>query len=397
MDIRKKLLIIIFALIGLSLSTELCIVYYNANFAIDAPPSICALSETMDCDSVAKTAYSQFLGIPLSLWGVFLYLFLIFMTFVDRMQNIKFLGFLKVFKNPAAYIFSISIFSFIISMCLGFISVNKINSICIFCFMTYIINLFIGLAAKDWKQNVLYEIKTSIIDFIEAIKVKKYAISFFIIVFAGCLLLTYTTVSNILTPQIAKRNEMIKFINEYKDIVDGRTMGKEDADLIIDEFIDFNCGGCFMANLYLHRIMKEFDNVKVTQHVVPLEKACNHNMQIEGHKTSCIKAKYALAAAKQNKYWQMSDLLFAESPDSEKEILEEARLLDFDIKKLKEDAHSIEVEEEIKEGIKLADSKKINGTPTIYIGMRRILGINSYPNFKQIVIEQGGREIKTNE
>lgn len=263
--------------------------------------------------------------------------------------------------------------------------------------MTYIINLFIGLAAKDWKQNVLYEIKTSIIDFIEAIKVKKYAISFFIIVFAGCLLLTYTTVSNILTPQIAKRNEMIKFINEYKDIVDGRTMGKEDADLIIDEFIDFNCGGCFMANLYLHRIMKEFDNIKVTQHVVPLEKACNHNMQIEGHKTSCIKAKYALAAAKQNKYWQMSDLLFAESPDSEKEILEEARLLDFDIKKLKEDAHSIEVEEEIKEGIKLADSKKINGTPTIYIGMRRILGINSYPNFKQIVIEQGGREIKTNE
>lgn len=393
----KKILIILLSLAGLALATELCIVYYNANFAIDAPPSICAISETMDCDGVAKTIYSQFLGIPLSLWGVFLYLFFLFMLFVKNISNIKFLGFLKVFKNPLAYIFCISLFSFIISMCLGYISVIKINSICIFCFMTYIIDLLIALVAKDWKQNILFEIRTSINDFIEAIKIKKYALSFFFVVLIGCSILTYTTMTNILTPQIAKRNEMVKYINEYKDIVDGRTMGNPNAELVIDEFIDFNCGGCFMANLYLHRIMKEFDNVKVTQHVLPLEKSCNHNMQIEGHKNSCIKAKYALAAAKQNKYWQMSDLLFAESPETEKEIIEEARLLDFDIKKLKEDAHSKEVEQEIKDSIKLADSKQINGTPTIYIGLRKILGINSYPNFKQIIIEQGGREITANE
>lgn len=397
MNKRKKISITLLSLIGLALAIELCVVYYNANFAIDAKPSICAISETMDCDGVAKSIYSQFLGIPLSLWGVCLYLFVLFMTFVDKIKNIKFLGFLNVFKNPSAYIFCISLLSFIISMCLAVISVEKINSVCIFCFMTYAIDLIIAIVSKDWKQNILYELKTSINDFIEAIKVKKYAFWFTLLVMLGVSILAYTTVSNIFTPQIAKRNEMINFINEYKNITDGTTMGPEEADVIIEEFIDFNCGGCFMANLYLHRIMKEFKNVKVTQHILPLEKACNHNMQHEGHKNSCIKAKYALAAAKQNKYWQMSDVLFAENPEDEKSIIEQARLLDFDIKQLKTDAHSEEVKQEIVDSIKLADSKRISGTPTIYIGMRKLIGINSYPDFKQVIIEQGGKEKGFNE
>ena len=136
----------------------------------------------------------------------------------------------------------------------------------------------------------------------------------------------------------------------------------------------------------------EFENVKVIQHNVPLERACNHNMQHEGHKNSCIKSKYALAAAKQNMYWQMSDILFEQSPENEKEIIEKARLLDFDIKKLKEDANSEKIAEELQESIKEADSKGITGTPTFLIGMRKIMGIGSYPALKQAVIEQGGRE-----
>ena len=75
MKTGKRITITLLSLLGLALAIELCIVYYNANFAIDAQPSICAINESMDCDSVAKTAYSQFLGVPLSLWGVCLYLF----------------------------------------------------------------------------------------------------------------------------------------------------------------------------------------------------------------------------------------------------------------------------------------------------------------------------------
>lgn len=388
----KRILIVLLALIGLALSIELCVVYYNANFAVDAAPSICAINDMMDCDSVAKTSYSQFLGVPLSLWGVILYIFFLFMSFVDKIKNIRFLGFLEIFKNPASYIFCIALFSFIMSMILGGISVFKINSICIFCFMTYFIDLLIAIISKTKGISILKEVKISINDFIEAIKVKKYAISFVIVmsIFAGILLFTYQT--NILSPQTAEQIEMKKYFKNYDSITDGNTMGPKEADVIIHEYIDYNCGGCFLANLYLHRIVMEFENVKVIQHNVPLERACNHNMQHEGHKNSCIKSKYALAAAKQNMYWQMSDILFEQSPENEKEIIEKARLLDFDIKKLKEDANSEKIAEELQESIREADSKGITGTPTFLIGMRKIMGIGSYPALKQAVIEQGGRE-----
>ncbi len=388
----KRIILTVLVLIGLALSIELCVVYYNANFIVDARPSICAISESIDCDSVAKTAYSQFFGIPLSLWGVFFYLFVLFMTYVDKIRKAKFLSFLNVFKNQSSYIFCVGLISFIISMILGCISVKKINSICVFCFMTYFIDLLITLVSKNWGNGLFYEVKQSIQDFVDAIKVKRYAFWFILIVLFAFAFLSYTTVSNILTPQIAKKKEMLSAFSEYSNLVDGNIMGPKDANVIIHEFMDFNCGGCFLANLYLHRIINEFENVKVIQHNVPLDKTCNHNMKFDGHKNSCLKTSYALAAAKQNRYWEMSDILFAENPETEKEIIEKARLVDFDIKKLKEDAHSAEIKEEIKKSIEFADSKNVDGTPTFYIGIRRILGTTSYPAFKQIVIEQGGKE-----
>ena len=392
MNIGKRIAITILSLIGLALSIELCIVFYNANFVVDAAPSICAISETMDCDSVARTSYSQFLGVPLSLWGVCLYLFFLFMTYVDKLKNIKFLGFLNVFKNQSSYIFCVATLSFVISIILGCISVLKINSICIFCFITYLVDLLIALISKDWKCWLITEIKTSIADFKEAISVPKYAFWFTLIVLLAASVLTYTSVSNVMSPQMIKKSLWEKTFKNYDKITNGKVMGPENAEITIHEYIDFNCPGCFYANLYLHRIVDEFENVKVEQHILPLAQACNHNMQHEGHTTSCLKAQYAIAASKQNRYWEMSDYLFLEAPDNEKQILEVARLLNFDIKKLKEDANSEEIKKEIENGVLDADSKEIVGTPTLFIGMRKEVGVGSYPELKQIIIEEGGKE-----
>ena len=397
MSKTKRIILTILSLIGLALAIELCVVYYNANFAIDAKPSICAINDMMDCDGVARTSYSQFFGIPLSLWGVCLYLFFLFMTFVDKIQNIRFLGFLKVFKNPASYIFCIGLFSFLISMILGCISVFKINAVCIFCFMTYFVNLLIAITAKSKELSVLQEIQNCVTDFKEAVSVPKYAFWFFLLCLLAGSVLCYTTVSNIFSPQIAMQNELKKQIREYKDMANGNVLGPEDADIVINEYMDFNCGGCLIAHIYLHRIVEEFKNIKVVQHNLPLEKACNHNMQDEGHKNSCLKSSYALAAAKQNMYWEMADILFIQNPETEKEIIEKARLLDFDIKKLKDDANSDEVKQEIKQSIEDADSKSIDSTPTLFIGMKKTVGVGPFPAFRQMILEEGGILKETNE
>lgn len=397
MNKTRRILLTLLPLIGLALSVELCVVYYNANFVVDAQPSICAISETMDCDGVAKTAYAQFFGIPLSLWGIFLYLFFLFMTYVDKLQNIKGFDILKVFKNPLSYMFCIALFSFCVSMTLGAISVVKINSICIFCFMTYIVNLLIAFASKSKDFTFVQAIKNCFVDFIEAIKVRRNAFWFFLIVLLGISVLSYTTVSNVLAPQLVKQQQLKQYMQNYNIYAHSNELGPVDADVIIHEYVDFNCGGCFMAHLFSHRFIDEFSNVKIIQHNLPLEKACNHNMRHDGHKTSCMKAKYALAAKKQNKYWQMADILFAASPETEKEIIEEARLLDFDIKKLKEDANSEEIKTELINSVLEADSKQVDGTPTLFIGMKKLVGVGSYFEVKNVIIEQGGKLRNTND
>lgn len=293
--------------------------------------------------------------------------------------------------------FCVGLFSFIVSMSLGAISVLKINSICIFCFMTYFVNLLIAIASITKEFTVVQAVKNSFNDFVEAIKVKQNAFWFFLLCLLMASILSYTTVSNILTPQVERQKQMKLFMNDYDSITEANAIGPKDAEIVINEFIDFNCGGCFMAHVYLHRIVHEFSNVKVVQNNLPLEKTCNPNMMHDGHKNSCLKTSYALAAKKQNKYWQMADLLFGSSPETEKEIIEEARLLDFDIKKLKQDANSDEIKNEIVKSIAEADSKEVSGTPTLFIGVRKIIGVGSYPALKQIVLEQGGKLKNINE
>ncbi len=388
----KRILLTILPLIGLALSIELCFVYYNANFAQNAHPSICAINEAMDCDGVAKTSFSQFFGVPLSLWGIILYLFFLFMTYVEKIPFFN-----KIFKNPTSYIFVIGIISFVLSMILGCISIFKINSICIFCFMTYLLDLIIALTAKNWGKGALYEIKNSFNDFIEAIKVPKNAILLAITVIIAASVLVYTSISNVLAPQLAKQKELKQYFNIYTGLADGNELGPKNADVVIHEYVDFNCSGCFLANLYTHRITDEFENVKFIQHNLPLQKACNPNMQFEGHENSCLKTSYALAAKKQNMYWQMADILFLEKVNTEKEIIEEARLLDFDIKKLKEDANSEEIKKEIKESVEEASRNNVDGTPSFISGMKLKTGVKTYPEFKQYIIEQGGIEKAVNE
>lgn len=258
--------------------------------------------------------------------------------------------------------------------------------------MTYAVDLLIALTSKNWGSGAFYEIKNSISDFIEAIKVKRYAFWFILLVLLACSILFYTGVSNILSPQIAKQSELKQYFNSYKSMANGMELGPKDANVIVHEVFDFNCQGCFLANLYAHRIITEFENVKFVHHNLPIQKDCNHNMVTQGHKNSCLKAKYALAANKQNRYWEMVDILFLENIQDEEDIIQQAKIYKFDVKKLQQDAHSAEVAEELEKSVEYADSKGITGTPTLIIGMQTHMGASIYPEFKQMIIDAGGRE-----
>ena len=116
---KKNLKVGIVALIGFITTIKLAIIYFESNFNPYALSSFCSINNFIDCDGVAKTGESQFFGIPLALWGMFFYIFILMLLNIDKIKKIKYLEFLSVFKNPMEYISSLGLFSFIISIYLA--------------------------------------------------------------------------------------------------------------------------------------------------------------------------------------------------------------------------------------------------------------------------------------
>ena len=123
----KTIFISILVFLGLLATIALAHIYYEANFDMYALSSFCSINDFIDCDGVARTTESQFFGVPLAYWGMFLYLFIAMLLGVDKLKKIPFLKFLEVFKNKFHYIASLGLISFVISMILLCISLFSIQ------------------------------------------------------------------------------------------------------------------------------------------------------------------------------------------------------------------------------------------------------------------------------
>lgn len=390
---KKKLSISLIALIGLITTIKLAIIYYNANFNPYALSSFCSINDFIDCDGIAKTTESQFFGIPLAYWGMFLYAFIFLMLFVDKLKNIKFLKFLEVFKNPYSYIAALGVISFTISMILLCLSLFEIKKLCVLCAFTYLLNLLIGMiAAKGigFKEVFIQSFN----DFKDALKIKPYAIAFGGVVLIAAAFLTYTQVSYVFAPQVKRHKEFKEFTqaktNKYA--VSGNLLGEENAKVVLHAYTDYRCPMCYAYNIMIHKLAKEMKNLKIVHHNMPLDTECNKYLRHEFHQGSCTMAKYAIAAEKQGKFWDMNSKLFEKQPNNEKEILKIAEELNLDLNKLQDDANSLETMRQIQSDIEEAYAQHINGTPSTVINGKSHVGMKTYSEMKEWVKSEGAGE-----
>ena len=382
---KKKVLIAVLALIGIITTIKLAVINYNANFNPYALPSFCSVNDFIDCDNIAKTTESQFLGIPLAYWGMFLYAFILLMLFVDKLKNYKYLKFMEVFKNPLSYIGALGLISFAISVILLCVSLFEIKKLCILCAFTYILNLLIGWIASE--GHFISAIKQSFTDFVDAIKIKKYFIAFVAVMVVAMGFLTYTATSFKFAPQVKRQLQFKEFVkakhNKYD--VKGNLLGDKNAKKIVYVYSDYQCPICYAHNIMMHKLAKEVKGIKIVHKNLPLDTDCNAYLQSPFHQGSCVDAKYAIAAEKQGKFWEMNDILFQNKPKTEAEILKLIEKKDFDIEKLQEDANSIETSKQIKAEIDDAYKRGINGTPTTMINNNAYVGIKQYKDYVQWV------------
>ncbi len=396
----RKITIAAIAFVGFITTIKLAIIYYYANFSATPHTSFCSVNEFIDCDSVAKTVESQFFGIPLAYWGMFLYLFIGLLMGSKKLSKFKLFNFLEVFKNPYSYISALGIISFAISMILLCVSLFTIKKLCILCAFTYVLNLAIGLFAMDYstKFGIVNVFKTSVIDFIDALKIKKYLIAFISVAVCAVGFLTYTSVSNVFCPHVKKIRSLQKFvklkekgINPYAVV--GNVLGNPSGDVKLHVYSDFRCPICSVYNIIIHKVVQDFDNVLVVHHDYPLDQTCNKYLSKPFHYGSCILARYAYAAEKQGHYWDVSNEFYLTQPQSDYDVWLIAHNKGLNLDKLKADAISKEAYDYVENSIDDAVlNLKLQGTPAVYANDKATLhmGIMSEMDLKEYLKKAGG-------
>ncbi len=367
MERKQRLTLLILTLFGILLCVELTHIFIKVNFTPEAGASFCSVSQLIDCDGVAKTSYSMFLGIPLSLWGMFLYLIIIFLTFVDKIQARFKNTIFDVFKNPSSYIATLGLVSFICSILLASISIFKINKICYLCFITYFIDLAIAIFTKSKGSFFTIDIKNTAVDFIEG--AKKYTALFIVVVLLGSGLLYYFNSSLVLSP-IAKNQKNFKaFVEMEKNpyTISGNTLGNPKAEIKVYAYSDFMCPYCRVSNTMVHKLVKDLKNIEVIHQNYPLDRSCNPYIGKDIHPGACELARYALAAKQQGNYWGLNSAFYDYHPKNANEALVIAQKIGLNPKKLAQDANSDEIARELQGQIEMAHVNHVNGTPATMV------------------------------
>jgi len=367
------------AVIGILLSLELIKIYFYANFVSGAQPSFCAISETIDCDAVARTQFSHFLGLPLSIWGLGLYSFILFLSLLPSFN----LEFLKELKNSKSYIFVISSFSILISIILSGISSTEIHKVCILCVITYLLNLCILVASKN-KTSTVNHFKNTVNDLFSFLSESTNALLVLFLAGISAISIYYFETSGIFVPKNPLASPA-QYSSKYTS--SGNILGAKHPKLTIHEYTDFQCPFCGMSNAMMERLVNEVPGVQVVHHDFPLNKKCNTVIKNSIHKDSCTAALYSRASKAQGKYWEFNNKLFENQQNlSEAKILQIAKELGLDTNKLKKDANDPAAKMQLLSDSKEAVSLGITATPTIYIGMKKYEGIMPYPELKNIVL-----------
>jgi protein-disulfide isomerase len=136
--------------------------------------------------------------------------------------------------------------------------------------------------------------------------------------------------------------------------------GPKDAPVTITMFSDFQCPFCAQSAPIVDEVLKAYPNdVNFVMKQFPLRSI---------HPQADPAARAAIAAGKQDKFWEMHDELYKNSrslsPETIKGIAEK---LGLDMKKFEADMNSDEVKKQVEEELALGAKSDVRGTPSFFV------------------------------
>ncbi len=158
-------------------------------------------------------------------------------------------------------------------------------------------------------------------------------------------------------------------------------IGPSDASFQIVCYSDFECIHCQQAYPVIKTILKKFPT--------EVRYVFRHFLLSEIHPFALVAGVASEAAAVQNKFWQMHDVLF-ENPQllTVDGLFEMAIMANLDVDQFKKDIQREGLEEKVELDFESGILSSVNGTPTFFINNERFEG-NANDLLKMLEIKFG--------
>ncbi|MCP4599754.1 MAG: thioredoxin domain-containing protein [Proteobacteria bacterium] len=364
---RVVLLIsLVLCIVGLGVAIELTKIHYFSHTKPDYS-SVCAISENINCETVAQSPFSVFIRAPVSVWGIFGYTLIGFMAIW---------GLTRKSLHPTWPHGTLLVFyavSTIASVMLGYISVTKIDSLCLFCATLYTINLALFiLGVVSVVQLRASPLRLLIAD-LKALFSRLRVSAVLIIVAGGAV-----TALNIAIPPYWQHPGW----TELPSLTSGEDngchwIGAKNPIVTVVEFSDYQCPHCRKAHKEMRGKAAQYpDEVRLIHNHLPLDNACNAAIKRPFHNRACEFSKAAECAAEQGKFWEMNDALFSiqdKIPTRDVNVARLAVQIGLDRSAFNQCMADEGIPDCILKDLEKARFLDVEGTPTFFIGSQ------SYP------------------
>lgn len=186
--------------------------------------------------------------------------------------------------------------------------------------------------------------------------------------------------------KLASQDEDLRTVTTQSSDSDTKIRGNKDAAVTLIEYSDFQCPACAAYEPLVRNLNQDFpDTLKIVFRYFPLTTI---------HKNAMISAKAAEAAHRQGKFWEMHDQLFehqndwakTENPSDMFQMY--ARSIGLDMGKFNADMADVSIGDPVKADQQLGNDADIPGTPTFFLGGKKLSNPQNYEAFKKLIEDE---------
>jgi len=288
-------------LAGLLLSTYLAVSHYRL-YTDMGFQSICALSKSINCDTVSQSPYSVIGRLPIAVWGVAGYSLLLLLLFFAALPE-------GAHRRVWTLCLTISGAFSLASLVFAAISTFLIGSYCLLCIAIYAVNFlmlyFSWIIRRRFKAGRLWP---ALLKDLRFLGTKRRSSVPVLTIFAIGMLLTFLYFPPYWRVSLPAASASIR-----TGITDQGYpwIGAENPVLDIMEFTDYQCFQCRKIHYYLRELVARHpDKIRLTHCNYPLDHEVNPIVEDPFHVGSGKMALLAIHAAEVGRFVEMNDLLF---------------------------------------------------------------------------------------